>query len=77
MDEISGPVLKAQFAAGSKSEHEAVFVDSDKGRYLLRREGGNPFVDPELDKLVGKTVRCRGVLTGTTFIMSDWCEIKP
>ena len=75
MAEILGRVSKAPFAVGSKSEHDAVFVESDQGRYVLRREGGNPFFDPELEKLVGKTVRCQGTIAGTTFIMSDWSEI--
>lgn len=76
MEEISGQVVKGHFAVGSKSEHEAVFLNSEKGRYVLRRQGGNPFWDPELEKLVGRTIRCRGVVTGYTFLMSEWSESK-
>jgi hypothetical protein len=75
MDEISGQVVKARFAAGSKSDHEAVFLNSDKGRFVLRRTGGNPFFDPELEKLVGKSIRARGEVAGYTFLLSDWSEL--
>jgi hypothetical protein len=75
MDEISGQVVKAQFASGSKSEHEGVFLKTEKGRFALRRTGGNPFYDPELEKLVGKTIRARGEVAGYTFLMSDWTEM--
>jgi hypothetical protein len=72
MDEVSGEVVKAPFATGSKSEHEAVYLVSDKGRFVLRRAGGNPFSDPELDSLVGKKIHGRGKLVGYTFLLSDW-----
>jgi hypothetical protein len=51
-------------------------LDTGDARYVLRRQGGNPFRDPELEKLVGKTIRCAGNITGYTFIMSEWSEIK-
>jgi hypothetical protein len=77
MEEIAGQVVKAPFATGSKSEKEAVFLNSDKGRFVLRRVGGNPFFDPELEKLVGKTIRARGEAAGYTFLLSDWNELRP
>ncbi|MBZ5529905.1 MAG: hypothetical protein LAO20_00615 [Acidobacteriia bacterium] len=76
MEEISGQVVKGPFATGSKSEHNAIFLISEKGRYVLRRLGGNPFQDPELEKLVGKTIRGQGVVTDYTFLLSDWSELK-
>ena len=75
MEELSGRVVKELFAKGSKSEREAVFLESDKGRFVLRRQDGNPFHDPELEKLVGKIIRGRGVVTGYTFLLSDWDEM--
>ena len=77
MEEISGQVVKGPFATGSKSEHEAIFLNSERGRFVLRRQGGNPFRDPELEKLVGKTIRGRGVIVGAMFLMSDWSEWNP
>lgn len=72
--QLTGRVTKKLFAAGSKSEHEAVTLVTDKGEYILRRRGGNPFFDQELESLVGKTIRCTGDLTDYTFLMDDWTE---
>jgi len=77
MDEFCGKVTKEKFAAGSKSEHDAIFLESDKGRFVLRRQGGNPFSDPELDKLVGKSICGHGVVTGYTLLLNDWDELDP
>lgn len=74
--EYSGTVIKGLFAKNSKSEHEAVYLKTQNGRFVLRRQGGNPFYDPELEKLVGKTIRCKGVMTGYTLIISHWTVIS-
>ena len=74
--EISGRVIKELFGKGSKSEHHAVMLDTGEARYVLRRQGGNPFSDPELDKLVGKTICGTGNVTGYTFILSNWSEVR-
>lgn len=74
--ETSGRVVKHLAAKGSKSERQAIFLETDEGSFVLRRRGGNPFFDPVLEKLVGKTIRCRGILTEHTLIISDWQEIK-
>ena len=73
---LSGRVIKEQFGRGSKSEHDAVMLDTGTARYVLRRRGGNPFRDPELEKLVGKTIRCEGDIAGYTFIISDYPEVN-
>jgi hypothetical protein len=73
---FKGTVIKKPFALGSKSEHEAVCLVSDQGEFVLRRKGGNPFSDPELDKLVGKQIRCDGDIVGYTLIISTWNELK-
>jgi len=72
--EIKGLVVKDVVAKGSKSERAAVLLDTGKKRYVLRRQGGNPFSDPALDKLVGKNISVVGNVTGYTFLMSDWSE---
>jgi len=72
--QLKGRVTKKLFAAGSKSEHEAVIIVTGAGEYVLRRRGGNPFFDEELENLVGKKIRCDGDLTGYTFLMDDWTE---
>ena len=62
------------FGMGTKSEHEAIFLSTPKGDYLLRRQASNPFeLDHELDALVGKKVRVSGKLIGpNTLVISDW-----
>jgi hypothetical protein len=67
-------VVKRPFAVGSKSERDAIMLVTDAGQYVLRRQGGNPFVDPVLDGLVGKTIDGEGIVHGHTFIMSQWTE---
>jgi hypothetical protein len=73
---FKGTVIKKPFALGSKSEHDAVCLVSDRGEFVLRRRGGNPFSDPELEKLVGKQIRCDGDIAGYTLIISTWSELK-
>jgi hypothetical protein len=72
--QLTGRVTKKLFAAGSKSEREAVVLITDTGEYVLRRKGGNPFFDAELENLAGKTITCEGDLTGYTFLMTKWTE---
>jgi hypothetical protein len=74
MREFVGKVVKRRFAVGSKSERDAIRLDTEEGSYLLRRVGGNPLFDLELDELVGKTINCRGELSGYTLTISDWSE---
>lgn len=61
-------------APGSKSEREAAVLGADGDQCVLRRLGGNPSSDPQLDELVGKTVRAVGEVHGPDFIMSEWTE---
>jgi hypothetical protein len=70
-----GKVSKKLYAPGSKSEHEAVMINLDEGEFLLKRVGGNPFVDPVLESLVGKTIRCEGTLKETSLFITDWEEV--
>jgi hypothetical protein len=72
--DITGRVVKRPFAGGSKSARHAVMIESDAGEFVLRRVGGNPFSDPALDAIVGKTIRATGVAHGYTFLISDWRE---
>ncbi len=71
-----GLVVKKRIGVGSKSEHDAVKLVTDKREYVLRRKGGNPFSDPVLDTLVGKTIACEGIVHGRTLIMSSWRETQ-
>jgi len=73
--EFEGQVIQHLTAKGSKSERQAVYLETPEGSFALRRRGGNPFVDPVLQELVGKTLHVKGVLTEHTLIMDDWTEI--
>ena len=70
---LAGKVVKRHVGGRSKHAHKGVVLESDAGRFLLRREGAeNPFNDPELDALVGQTLRFRGEVDGTTFFVTSW-----
>jgi hypothetical protein len=70
--QLRGKVVRKSAGAGSRSERDAVMLVTSDGEYVLRRAGGNAFADPELDALVGATVRAEGTVHGYTFIMSSW-----
>lgn len=72
LPEYVGTVSKRKFGAGSKSEHDAVYLDTDTGSFVLRRQGGNPFSDPELDALVGKRIRCQAEAIDYSLTMTNW-----
>jgi len=74
-DHYEGLVVKKRFGAGSKSDREAVVLQTGDGELVLRREGGNAFSDPELDKLVGHRIRGVGHRAGYTFIMKNWEDV--
>ena len=67
---IEGRVIKRRIAVGTKSEHDAVMLSTESGDYILRRQGGNAFRDPELERLVGEAVSCDGVIHGHTLLVS-------
>ncbi len=69
--ELTGTVVQKKFGAGSKSEHDAIYLETDKGDYQLRRLGGNPFSDPELKKLIGKKITATGMLNESLFLASS------
>jgi hypothetical protein len=73
---ISGKVVQRPVAVGSKSQRDAVMLDTASASYVLRRQGGNPFHDPQLVELVGKQIECTGTLHGDTLIMSSWTELS-
>ncbi len=58
----TGMVRKETYAKGSKSEHQAVVLDTGDGNPMkLRIRGNNPFTDPELDQFVGMRVTVEGI----------------
>lgn len=74
---LSGKVVKQRYGSGSKSDHLAVMLETSNGLYKLMRMGGNPFSDPELDKLVGHQINGVGNVTHNQFILTDWDVTGP
>lgn len=62
---LTGVVVRAPLGTGSKSEREAVWLETiDRRRFVLRRKDGPTFGDRQLDKYVGKRVKCDGFIVG-------------
>lgn len=72
LEERVGTVVRRHVSGRSKHAHEAVVLETAGGDLILRREGANPFHDPELQALVGKTLRCQGEVDGATFFVTSW-----
>ncbi len=66
--ELRGHVVRDAFATGSKSERAAVFLETPRGRFLLRRKTGPAMGDAQVERLVGKDVSCDGFLVGSTLL---------
>jgi hypothetical protein len=71
---ITGKVVSRTTATGSKSEHDAVMLETGQKDYILRIKGANPFSNPDLEKLVGKTIRATGELADYVLFVEDWEE---
>lgn len=65
---LRGRVVLAPYAAGSKSQREAVFLETPDARYLLRRKGGAAMGDDTLLKFINHGVACDGFVVGTTLL---------
>jgi len=73
---LSGRVVRAPFGAGSKSEHQATWIETDLGRFVLRRKAGPAFGDAALDQWVGRQVRCDGWVAGRT-VLAERIDADP
>lgn len=65
---LTGVVTRAPFATGSKSERDAIWIETDEGCLILRRKDGLAFGDRSLDGFIGQRVRCDGFITGYTLL---------
>jgi hypothetical protein len=73
--QLTGKITTGIFSKGSKSEHAAVYLETEQGSFVLRRTGANPFDDPDLKKLNGKTVTAKGRILNNIFFASEVEEI--
>jgi hypothetical protein len=62
IDGLTGTVVRGPFGTGSKSEREAVWLETAEGRFVLRRKEGPTYDDRVLNKYVGKRVKCDGFI---------------
>ena len=74
LTKLKGKVISKPFSPGSKSEHDAIYLQVGKKNYKLKRQGGNPFHDEELNKLVNKSITASGLLTDYFFEMGSYKE---
>lgn len=65
---LTGLVTRGPFGTGSKSERDAIWLETDEGRFVLRRKDGPAFGDRSLDGFVGQRVRCDGFILGYTVL---------
>jgi hypothetical protein len=68
LDALQGRAVLGTYGTGSKSEREAVFLETSTERYILRRKTGPVFGDVELEQYVGRQIECDGFVVGTTFL---------
>jgi len=77
MSEIVGKISKRLLAQGTKSEHRGMVLEDAQGlQHVLRRVGGNPFRDPELEALEGRRLRLLGRATEGFFLVERWEEAE-
>jgi len=48
-----------------------MLVTADQ-EFVLRRQGGNPFDDKVLSRLVGQEIECEGAVRDYTLFISRW-----
>lgn len=65
---LHGRVMLGLYGKGSKSEREAIFMETATDSYVLRRKTGPVFGDPELTQYIGHEVECDGFVVGTTLL---------
>jgi len=65
---LQGRVTRAPYARGSKSEREAIFIETMNQKYLLRRKTGPAFGDTSMMQYVGHQVKCDGFVVDTTLL---------
>lgn len=65
---LCGQVVQGDYGKGSKSAHQALFIQTAAERLLLRRKTGPALGDEELLKFLGKQVKCDGFVVGNSLL---------
>jgi hypothetical protein len=66
---MHGRITQGSYGKGSKSEHEAIFIETPNARYVLRPKTGHAYSDTKLRQFIGHEVECDGFLVGTTLLV--------
>jgi hypothetical protein len=72
---IEGKIFLRIFSRGSKSEYNAVYIETPEGNFVLRKKGENPRKNPVLEKMEGKRVKAEGILKDYLFLATNIHEI--
>ncbi|HEX5024197.1 MAG TPA: hypothetical protein VFV68_02950 [Agriterribacter sp.] len=73
--QLSGKVVIKKTSEGSKSERNAVILQTESKEYFLRKLGGNPFHDASLEELAGKSITATGMLDRNLLLATDIKEL--
>ncbi|MEP6738019.1 MAG: hypothetical protein ABJA70_21015 [Chryseolinea sp.] len=68
---LSGIVVQKAFGKGSKNEHQAIYIETDKGDFVLRKVGDNPFENKAIVNLVGQRVEVKGTIKDYLFLADE------
>lgn len=71
---LRGLVVRRAYATGSKSERDAVMLDTASGTFVLRMRRGPSFGHTGFEALVGRTVECDGTLVDERLLLVDRVE---
>jgi hypothetical protein len=77
VQKLRGRVVRRLYGKGTKSEREAVLLETEDGAFLLRKRGGPSFGDSSFDALVGELVECTGTLLETTLLVDRVDVVSP
>ena len=72
---LTGRVEVRKFGIGTKSEHDAAWLDVGEKSFVLRKFNENPFDNGSLKAFDGKTVVAEGDIDQYLFMVRDIQEI--
>lgn len=65
---LRGHITQDVYGKGTKSERQAVFIETADNRYIFRRKKGPAFGNYELNQYIGHEIECDGFLIGKTLL---------
>jgi hypothetical protein len=65
---LRGRITEGRYGKGTKSERQALFIETADNCYIFRRKTGPAFDDAELKLYVGHEVECEGFLVDRTLL---------